>query len=103
MFSLTYFAPTYAVAHNIVQPRMRAAITAIVSLGSSLTALAIGPTLAGVISDKFAQIHFAGDFVRTCPAGQALAGARASVAARCADASALGTRDALLIFSLAML
>ena len=27
MFSATYFAPTYAVAHNIVTPRMRCAYT----------------------------------------------------------------------------
>lgn len=103
MFSSTYFAPTYAVAHNIVQPRMRASITAILSLGSSLTALAIGPTLAGFISDKAASLHFGAGFAQQCPGGHAVVGAAAFAVHHCADATALGTRDALAVFSLAML
>jgi hypothetical protein len=91
------------VAHNIVQPRMRASITAILSLGSSLTALAIGPTLAGFISDKAASLHYGPEFAQQCPGGHAIGGAVASAVQNCAKATALGTRDALVAFSLAML
>jgi predicted MFS family arabinose efflux permease len=100
MFSATYFAPTYAVAHNIVKPRMRASITAIVSLGSGLTSLAIGPTLAGFISDKSAAFYFHGDFAIQCAGGHAIKGLSAALVAACENASALGVRNALVFFSL---
>jgi MFS family permease len=100
MCSSTFFAPTYAVAHNIVTARMRASITAIVSLGSSLTALAIGPTLAGYVSDRFSGFRFGGDFAVLCPGGHAPIGAAAKLLGECAQAGALGTRDALVLFSL---
>jgi predicted MFS family arabinose efflux permease len=100
MFSATYFAPTYAVAHNIVAPRMRASITAIVSLGSGLTSLAIGPTLAGFISDKSAAFYFHGDFASQCAGGYAVRGVSTALAAACESASALGVRNALVFFAL---
>lgn len=100
MCSSTFFAPTYAVAHNIVTARMRASVTAIVSLGSSLTALAIGPTLAGYMSDRFSTFRLGADFTRLCPGGHAPTGASAKLASDCAQAGAFGTRDALVFFSL---
>jgi MFS family permease len=100
MFSATYFAPTYAVAHNIVTPRMRASITAIVSLGSGLTSLAIGPTLAGFISDKSAAFYFPGNFATQCSGSAAAQKASAAMAAACENASALGLRNALVFFAL---
>jgi predicted MFS family arabinose efflux permease len=96
MFSATYFAPTYAVAHNIVTPRMRASITAIVSLGSGLTSLAIGPVLAGYISDKSAAAYFSGNFAVECPGGHAAAGLSVKIGEACETASALGARNALV-------
>lgn len=100
MFSATYFAPTYAVAHNIVKPRMRATITAIVSLGSGLTGLAIGPTLAGFISDWFSSYYYtSGSFVVQCPGGQAAPGLGPDIAQACTNAAGLGARNALIIMA----
>ncbi len=96
MFSATYFAPTYAVAHNIVTPRMRASITAIVSLGSGLTSLAIGPMLAGYISDRSAAAYYAGNFAVECPGGRAAAALNSQRGQACELASALGARNALI-------
>ena len=100
MFSATYVAPTYAVAHNIVQPRMRASITAIVSLGTALTSMAIGPTLTGIISDRSASYYFgAGNFVASCPGGHAIGLAHSALDLACEKASALGVRNALIASS----
>lgn len=96
MFSATYFAPTYAVAHNIVTARMRASITAVVSLGSGLTSLAVGPMLAGYISDRSAAAYFPGNFALQCPGGHAAGGLSAQVDKACELASALGARNALV-------
>ncbi len=93
MFSATYFAPSYAVAHNIVTPRMRASITAILSLGSGLISLAIGPTLAGIISDRSAAHYFDGNYATQCKNGKLLNAA-------CEQASALGLRNALVFLAL---
>ena len=99
MFSATYFAPTYAVAHNIVN-RVCVPITAIVSLGSGLTGLAIGPTLAGFISDWFSSYYYtSGSFAVQCPGGQAAPGLGPDIAQACTNAAGLGARNALIIMA----
>ncbi|HVZ69106.1 MAG TPA: MFS transporter [Rhizomicrobium sp.] len=100
MFSATYFAPTYAVAHNIVTPRMRATIVAIVGLSSGIIALAVGPTLAGFVSDSSAAFYFHGNFAIDCPGGRAASGLGAAVQRDCDTASALGVRNALILLTL---
>jgi MFS family permease len=100
MFSATYFAPTYAVAHNIVTPRMRATIVAIVGLSSGIVALAVGPTLAGFVSDRSAAFYFQGDFTAACPGGKAAAGLGNTIRLACENASAFGVRNALILLTL---
>lgn len=100
MFSATYFAPTYAVAHNIVTPRMRATIVAIVGLSSGIVALAVGPTLAGFVSDRSAAFYFQGDFTAACPGGRAAAGLGNTIRLACENASAFGVRNALILLTL---
>ena len=98
MFSATYFAPTYAVAHNIVLPRMRASITAIVSLGTSLTSMAVGPTLTGFVSDRSAAYYFgSANFIKSCPGGHAPVLSNGFLEHACESASALGVRNALIL------
>jgi MFS family permease len=94
LFSGMYFGPTFAVTHNLVEPRMRASATALLSLIMSMVGMTTGPVITGWLSDHFASAAFkAGEFAAVCPGiapGEALATA-------CRVASSDGIRTALII------
>lgn len=94
LFSGVYFGPTFAVTHNLVEPRMRASATALLSLITSIVGMTTGPIVTGWLSDVFAARAFTlGDYSDLC--GQA-ASAPAMIAA-CQTASSSGLRTALII------
>lgn len=88
LFSGIYFGPTFAITHNLVEPRMRASATAILSLLMSIIGMTTGPIVTGWLSDLFAARAFTGgDYSTLCPAaGDA-----------CRVASAHGIKMALII------
>jgi predicted MFS family arabinose efflux permease len=94
-----YWTPTLAIAMNMVGANMRASSTFVVLLVLGLVGIGIGPTLAGVLSDWFAQMVFAGDYAALCPAGMAPEGAAPAQMYACGDASAAGVRYAIMAMS----
>lgn len=81
-----YLAPTFAVANNVAEPRMRATSVSLMSFVWNLIGLGFGPLIVGVLSDRF---------------GRALAEGGADILglcrkAGCADASATGLQYALI-------
>lgn len=97
LFVSTYFAPTFAVAHNLVGPRMRASVTAIAALLINVVGGAGGPAAVGFLSDRFAAQAFEGEFGRLCaPGGGELPQA-------CGSASAAGLQQALVLIVLLFL
>lgn len=50
----TYFAPSFAVMHNMVEPRMRATAASILFLIINLVGMGLGPPIVGLASDIFA-------------------------------------------------
>ncbi|WEK44062.1 MAG: MFS transporter [Candidatus Sphingomonas colombiensis] len=88
LFAGVYFGPTFAITHNLVEPRMRASATAIMTLTTSMIGMTLGPLATGWLSDLYAARAFAGDYAVTCADGNALAA--------CATASASGLRAALV-------
>lgn len=94
LFSGVYFGPTFAVTHNLVDPRMRATATAILSLIMSIVGMTTGPVLTGWLSDMFAARSFSlGDFATLCPT----AAPKTELGDACRVASATGIRTALII------
>lgn len=86
------FAPTFALAQNLVEPRMRASAAAVVLFFMNVAGQGLGPLLVGLASDQFASRAFApGDYRTAC-----LAGGEAALGDACARASALGLRWAIL-------
>jgi MFS family permease len=49
-----YIGPSIATLHGIVDPRMRATVSAVFYLIINVIGLGVGPTLIGVISDHYA-------------------------------------------------
>ncbi|MBX7248917.1 MAG: MFS transporter [Caulobacteraceae bacterium] len=96
-----YLGPTFAVTHNLVDPRMRATATALLFLPINLVGLGVGPVFVGRLSDFMANRAFAahnlGDFSAVCPGGSAAAGAAAELAAACGAASFDGVKAAITI------
>ena len=88
LFAGMYFAPTFAITHNLVGPRMRASAAAILTLTTSIVGMTLGPIVTGLLSDHFAAAAFAGDFASAC--------AGTSVEVACRTASAHGLRMALV-------
>jgi len=102
VFQYFYLSPTYAVAHNMVDPRMRASATAILILAMNIIGLMCGPSFTGFMSDLIAgQVFPLGDYAVLCPGGKAAAGAAAGLDAACKLASAEGLKRALMLSSLA--
>jgi MFS family permease len=101
-----YFSPAYAAIFNMVEARMRATTTALVSLFASLVALAIGTIAAGALIDWLAGHYFpsgqAGNFAELCPGGIAAPGASVQLVAACRDAIDQATRMGLAICSCAL-
>lgn len=94
-----YLGPTFAVSHNLVEPRMRATATSLLFLPINLIGLGIGPPLVGWLSDQIAQRQFAhaGVFKTLCPGGMAPKGADAALAAACHAASFDGVKWAITL------
>ncbi len=90
LFSGMYFAPTFAITHNLVGPRMRASATAVLTLTMSIVGMTLGPIVTGLLSDRFAAGAFSGDYAAVCP------GAGTAMAAACQTASSHGLRTALI-------
>lgn len=98
VFGSTSLAPTFAVMHNLVSPRMRATATAILLFCLNLLALSFGPYFTGKVSDvvtaKLFAAHGLGAYADVCmvkPAALAT-----DLATTCMTASATGTRWAIL-------
>ena len=89
-----YFAPTFAVVQNLVEPRMRASAAALVLLLINIFGQGLGPTLMGLASDIFARRAFTGgDYASLCPAAK---GASPALASACVHASASGLQLSIL-------
>lgn len=101
MCMFVYYAPTLALAQNMVGANMRASSAFVVSLVLGLVGIGLGPTIVGILSDHLASRAFTlGAFGASCPAGIAPAGATRALAAACQSASAAGLRHALMVMSL---
>jgi predicted MFS family arabinose efflux permease len=87
-----YVSPVFAVAQNLVEPRMRASISAILLLAMNLLGQGLGPTLMGQASDALAARRFGGDYRARCLSGPIGGGD----VARCAQASATGLGQTLV-------
>ena len=89
-----YFAPTFAIVQNLVEPRMRATAAALILLMINIFGQGLGPTTMGLMSDLMARSAFTlGDYRALCPAA---ADAPANIAAACASASATGLQHSIL-------
>ncbi|HTT01491.1 MAG TPA: MFS transporter [Steroidobacteraceae bacterium] len=96
-----YYTPTIAMAQNMVGANMRATSQFFVSLVLGLVGIGLGPTLVGLLSDRFAARSFAlGTFAAACPGGRAPAGSGGALAEACRNASAIGLRHALMVITL---
>lgn len=96
-----YYAPSLALAQNMVGANMRASSAFVVSLVLGLVGIGFGPTLIGFLSDHFAAQAFPlGAFKVSCPGSLAPAGASPALVSACSAASAAGIRHALMVMSL---
>mgnify|MGYP001556625170 CR=1 FL=1 len=98
MTVVTFMAPTLGSMQNMAGPRMRAMTSALSAMIVAIFGAGVGPTVAGILSDHFAEkLYSAGDFLANCPGGRA-PGAPGSVAdAACLTASGDGLRYALIV------
>ncbi len=100
MLLFVYWSPTLAMAQNMVGASMRASSTFVFNFTLGLVGIGLGPTLVGLLSDRFAQAAFtAGNYALSCPDGHSAAGASNILLQSCADASATGLRHALIMLS----
>jgi predicted MFS family arabinose efflux permease len=118
IFHYTYLGPTFGVVQNMVETRRRATATAILLFFTNLLALGGGPPFTGWVIDQFAQFNFAhpqaldtwtsltammggqggGDaFTAACPGGVAPQGSPAALAGQCHAATALATRQGIIV------
>lgn len=106
VIQFVYFSPTYAAIYNMVDARMRATTTAIISLVASLAALVIGTVAVGALIDALSQHYFAiaqaGRFATLCPGGVAGPGASAVLATNCHAAIDQATRTSLAVCTLGL-
>lgn len=112
-----YLGPSFGVIQNTVGVRQRATATAVLLFVVNLIGLGGGPPFVGWLIDQLTGWHFVhpetielgraavgvfsssadGSFAASCPGGVAPVGAGVNLAARCAEASAVGTRHGILI------
>lgn len=65
-----FWTPTLAMSQNMVGANMRASSAFVVNLVLGLVGIGLGPTLVGILSDRFAHLAFSlGDFAAACPGG----------------------------------
>ncbi len=92
-----YFAPTFAVVQNLVEPRMRASASALLFLAINTMGQGVGPVFMGFVSDLNARQAFTlGDYGRLCPPHPHAA---AEVVAACARASSQGLQHSSIMIS----
>ncbi|MDX9873459.1 MAG: MFS transporter [Spongiibacteraceae bacterium] len=102
IFAMMNYAPTFAVAQNLVEPRMRASASAILLFMMNIIGMGVGPLFLGFISDVYAASAFSlGDYAQLCPGGVAAPDSAAGIGAACAQASTLGLKWAAVTCSLA--
>ena len=94
---LLFFGPTTGMIQNLLPPRMRATGAALYSMIYTMIGAGLGPVWVGFASDRLAARTFDGDYVAACPAGLPPPGASADAAQACADASAAGVQQALMV------
>lgn len=95
-----YYAPSLAIAQNMVGANMRATAGFVVSAVLGLVGIGFGPTLNGLLSDHFASGAFTlGSFAAMCPKGFAPVGSSADLVAACKAASATGLKHAMYVMS----
>ena len=93
-----YFAPTFALAQNLVEQRMRGTASALMYLLINVFGGGLGPWALGMVSDALAHRAFPfGDFAAMCPGGVAPHGSAQALALACRHASASGLQQAILI------
>jgi MFS family permease len=101
IFAYTYLGPTFAMMHNLVEPRMRATGTALLFFILNLIGLGGGPYFTGLMSDIMTQraftAHGLGTYAAVCPSAIAAKHADIALAHTCMAASADGVRAAILI------
>jgi len=94
LLGAVYFSPIYTITHGLLEPRMRATGAAVLTVGLGLISIGLGPLLAGVTSDLFAGLAYAGgDYAERCNAAAAHAPA-------CRAAAGTGLRYAMVLWSL---
>ena len=95
-----YYAPSLAIAQNMVGANMRATAGFVVSAVLGLVGIGFGPTLNGLLSDHFASGAFTlGNFTSMCPKGFAPNGSAPELVAACKAASATGLKHAMYVMS----
>ena len=117
IFGSMYLGPSFGVIQNTVDDRQRATATAVLLFIVNLIGLGAGPPFVGWLIDQLAGWHFTNapslglfqaaigalshsadaTFAASCPGGVAPLGAGADLTARCAHASAIGTRHGILV------
>lgn len=94
-----YLGPTFAVTHNLVEPRMRASATALLFLPINLIGLGFGPPFVGWLADVMTNRSFAakslGDFAAVCKT--AGSGTPADLLAACGTSGHEGVKWAIII------
>ena len=122
IFHYTYLGPTFGVIQNVTELRRRATTTALLFFFLNLIALGGGPPFVGWLIDQLTNFHFnhpgglgpiastlatflpavsepgvATNFLQACPGGVAPDGASNDLVAACARATAIGTRQGILV------
>ena len=92
-----YFAPTFAIVQNLVEPRMRATAAALILLMINIFGQGLGPTAMGLMSDLMTKATFTlGDYKALCLTARR---PHADIAAACASASATGLQHSILVMT----
>jgi predicted MFS family arabinose efflux permease len=100
--AFSYYGTTIASVQDMAPPRMRASASFLFGFAMILLGAGLGPVVTGALSDHYANLAFAGDFVTTCPGGKAVAGSAEAIVQMCRAASAAGLNRALLLSQLAL-
>ena len=95
-----YYTPTLALAQNMVGSTMRASSAFVISFVLGLVGIGLGPTVIGILSDLYANSAFGSGFAAACPGGAAPAGAPATLAGACREASRNGIVRAIATMAL---
>ncbi|MEP6907822.1 MAG: MFS transporter [Pseudoxanthomonas sp.] len=94
----SWYGSTFAVAYTLVQPRMRASVSAIILLVNTLLGQGLGPVFMGYVSDKFTARSFDGGvYSAFCAKGAPIQEAGSDIAVACAQAAATGIRYAAVV------